>query len=82
MFLKTTFTTNWLQFALRLEIIINGYLDGATSLDQFKNKNVEYSIDVMQPSACLVIAPTMVCQGFNFNCTTEDQASDSMTTKT
>ena len=40
---------------------------------------VEYSVDVIQQSACLVLNPiTVTSYGFLFNCTTVGQASDSM----
>ena len=56
--------------------------------DQFKKIikryiKVGYNLDVMRPSACLVLNPIMVyCYGFLFNYTTVGQASDSMTALT
>ena len=56
--------------------------------DQFKNIvkryiRVGYNLDVMRQSACLVLNPiTVYSYGFFFNCTTEGQASDSMTALT
>ena len=56
--------------------------------DQFKKIikryiNVGYNLDVMRQSACLVLNPiTVYSYGFLFNCTTEGQASDSMTALT
>ena len=44
---------------------------------------VDYNLNVMRQSACLVLNPTMVYSyGFLFNCTTVGQALDSMTTLT
>ena len=44
---------------------------------------VEYYLDIMRQSACLVLNPiTVYSYGFLFNCTTVGQASDSMTTLT
>ena len=44
---------------------------------------VEYNLDVMRQSACLVLNPVTVYNfGFLFNCTTVNQASDSMTALT
>ena len=56
--------------------------------DQFKKivkryVRVEYNLDIMRQSACLVLNPTTVYSyGYLFNCTTEGQASDSMTALT
>ena len=56
--------------------------------DQFKKIvkryiRVEYNLDIMQQSACLVLNPiTVYSYGFLFNCTTVGQASDSMTALT
>ena len=56
--------------------------------DQFKKiirryVKVEYNLDVMRQSACLVLNPiTVYSYGFLFNCTTVGQASDSMTALT
>ena len=56
--------------------------------DQFKKIvrrfiKVGYNLDVMQQSACLVLNPiTVYSYGFLFNCTTVEQASDSMTALT
>ena len=52
--------------------------------DQFKKiikryKRVGYNMDIMRQSACLVVNPiTVYSYGFHLNCTTVDQASDSM----
>ena len=52
--------------------------------DQFKNIvkryiRVGYNFGIMRQSACLVLNPiTVYSYGFLFNCTTVDQASDSM----
>ena len=44
---------------------------------------VGYNLDVMRQSACLVLIPnTVYSYGFLFNCTTVDQAPDSMTALT
>ena len=44
---------------------------------------VEYNLDIMRQSACLVSNPiTVYSYGFLFNCTTVGQASDSMTALT
>ena len=57
-------------------------------IDQFKNIikryiKVEYNLDVMRQSACLVLNPNTVSSYvFLFNCTTVGQASDSMTALT
>ena len=56
--------------------------------DQFKKIvkryiRVGYSLDIMRQSACLVLNPiTVYSYGFLFNCTTVDQASDSLTALT
>ena len=56
--------------------------------DQFKkiikhNIKVEYNLDVIRQSACLVLNPIMVSSYvFLFNCMTVGQASDSMTALT
>ena len=56
--------------------------------DQFKEKvkryiRVEYNLDIIRQSACLVLNPiTVYSYGFLFNCTTVGQASDSMTALT
>ena len=56
--------------------------------DQFKKIvkryiRVEYNLDIMRQSACLVLNPIMVYSyGFLFNCTMVGQASDSMTALT
>ena len=53
--------------------------------DQFKKivkryLRVEYNLDTMRQSACLVLTPiTVYSYGFLFNCTTVSQAPDSMT---
>ena len=56
--------------------------------DQFKKIvkryiRVGYNLDIMWQSACLVLNPiTVYSYGFLFNCTTVDQALDSMTALT
>ena len=56
--------------------------------DQFKKIvkryiRVGYTLDIMQQYVCLVLNPiTVYSYGFLFNCTTEGQASDSMTALT
>ena len=56
--------------------------------DQFKKivkryVRVGYNLDIMWQSVCLVLNPiTVYSYGFLFNCTTEVQASDSMTALT
>ena len=56
--------------------------------DQFKKIvkryiRVEYNLDIMRQSACLVLNPiTVYSYGFLFNCRTVGQASDSMTALT
>ena len=66
------------------EIVNFPFLDG----DQFKKIvkhyiRVGYNLDIMRQSACLVLNPiTVYSYGFLFNCTTEGQASDSMTALT
>ena len=56
--------------------------------DQFKKIvkryiRVGYNLDIMRQSACLVLNPiTVYSNGFLFNCTTVNQASDSMTALT
>ena len=56
--------------------------------DQFKKIVKRYTrvgcyLDIMRQSACLVLNPiTVYSYGFLFNCTTVDQASDSMTALT
>ena len=46
-------------------------------------KKVEYNLDVMRQSACLVLNPiTGYSYGFLFSCMAVDQASDSMTALT
>ena len=57
--------------------------------DQFKKIvvkryiRVEYNLDIMRQSACLVLNPiTVYSYGFLFNCTTVGSASDSMTSLT
>ena len=57
-------------------------------IDQFKKIikryiRVGYNLDIMRQSACLVLnLITVYSYGFLFNCTTMDQASDSMTALT
>ena len=47
------------------------------------NVTVEYNMDIMRQSACLVVNPiTVDSYGFLFNCTTVGQASDLMTALT
>ena len=44
---------------------------------------IGYNLDIMRPSACLVLNPiTVYSYGFLFNCTTVGQATDSMTALT
>ena len=56
--------------------------------DQFKKIvkryiKIEYNLDIMRQSVCLVLnAITVYSYGFLFNCTTVGQASDSMTALT
>ena len=56
--------------------------------DQFKKIvkryiGMGYNLDIMRQSACLVLNPiTFYSYGLLFNCTTVDQASDSMTALT
>ena len=51
--------------------------------DNQRYTKVGYNMDIIRPSACLVVDPITVCSyGFLFNCTTAGQASDSMSALT
>ena len=46
-------------------------------------KKIDYNINVLQQTACLVVNPTTVCNfAFIFNCTPVGQISDSLTVQT
>ena len=69
---------------IKFKIHLTYFVGRSNFSDQFKKIVKRYIrvgyLDIMRQSACLILNPiTVNSYGFLFNCTTADQASNSMT---